>query len=89
VKEVENEIFDLFCSLDASDDLLDYPIFYCSGKSGWAVKNLEDARNDVSCILDAVVDYIPPPKVDVTGGFSMLVSQTESHNYFGKLLIGI
>jgi len=74
--------------LDASDDLLDYPVFYCSGKNGWAVKNLDEPKKDVSCILDAVVEHIPPPKVDVNGNFTMLVSQTESHNYFGKLLIG-
>lgn len=88
VKEVENEVFDLFCNLECSDDLLEYPVFYASGRDGWAVKNMNDEKKDMSCFLDSVVNYIPPPKVDVSSSYAMLVSQTESHSYFGKLLIG-
>lgn len=74
--------------MECSDDLLEYPVFYASGKNGWAVKNLEDERKDMSCVLDAIVKHIPPPKVDVSSSYAMLCSQTESHTYFGKLLIG-
>jgi GTP-binding protein len=74
--------------LECSDDLLDYPVFYASGKNGWAIKNLEDERKDMSSFLDSVIKHIPPPKVDVASSFAMLASQTESHTYFGKLLIG-
>jgi len=87
VKEVENEIFDLFCSMDCSDEILDYPLFHASAKGGWAAKSGED-RKDITSILDAVIDYIPPPKVNTSSDFTMLVSQTESNPYFGKMLIG-
>jgi GTP-binding protein len=40
VEEVKNEIFDLFCDLEMSDDLLDYPILYASGRDGWAIENM-------------------------------------------------
>jgi GTP-binding protein len=88
VKEVENEIFDLFCSLDCNDELLDYPLFYASAKGGWATRNMEGEKQDITTILQSVIDHIPPPKVDVSSNFSMLVSQTESNTYFGKMLIG-
>lgn len=63
VKEVENEIFDLFCSLDAPDELLEYPVYYCSAKNGWAVANLNDEKINMNCILDGIIKHIPPPKV--------------------------
>lgn len=88
VKEVENEIFDLFCSLDCNDELLDYPLFYASAKGGWASRSMEGDKQDITTILQSVIDHIPPPKVDVSGNFTMLVSQTESNTYFGKMLIG-
>ena len=88
IKEVENEIFDLFCNLDSSDEMLEYPIFYASGRNGWAIKNLEDDKKDISCVLEAIIEHIPPPKVDIQSNFTMLVSQIESNQYFGKMLIG-
>ena len=89
VKEVENEVFDLFCSLDTSDDMLDYPVFYASGRDGWAIRNLDDERKDISSVLEAIIEHVPPPKVDIQSNFTMLVSQIESNTYFGKMLIGI
>jgi GTP-binding protein len=88
VKEVENEVFDLFCNLSSNDNVLDYPVFYASGRDGWAVKNMDDEKKDVKCIFDGILEHIPPPKVDTTGNFTMLVSQTESNSFFGKMLIG-
>jgi GTP-binding protein len=88
VKEVENEIFDLFCSLDCRDDLLDYPLFHASARDAWASRGLGEEKKDITCIFESVVEHISPPKVDVGSEFSMLVSQTESNTYFGKMLIG-
>jgi GTP-binding protein len=45
--EVENEIFDLFCNLDATDDQLDYPIIYASAKDGWAVDSMDKPKENV------------------------------------------
>ena len=61
-EEVENEIFDLFCTLDAPDESLDYPIYYASAKNGWAVKDIKDIKNDkkdMKCILDGIIENIP------------------------------
>jgi GTP-binding protein len=60
--EVENEIFDLFCNLDAPDESLEYPIYYASAKNGWAVDDIKDINKenkDMKCILDGIIQYIP------------------------------
>lgn len=59
VKEVENEIFDLFCSLEVSDEILDYPVFYASAKNGWAVNDMNDEKVDMKCILEGIIKQIP------------------------------
>lgn len=64
-------------------------MFYASGKNGWAVKNLDDDKKGVDCILQSIIDYIPAPKVnDNIKHFSMLVSQTEPNPYYGKMILG-
>ena len=62
IEDVENEIFDLFCGLDAPDESLEYPVFYASAKNGWAVKDVKDIKKDnkdMKCILDGIVEHIP------------------------------
>lgn len=80
VQEVENEIFDLFCNLEANDEQLDYPVIYAAAKNGWAVNSLDKKeREDVQDLLDTVVKAIPPPSLDPKGDLQMLVTQTESN----------
>jgi len=90
VDEVENEIFDLFCNLEANDEQLEYPVIYAAAKNGWALNSLDEERNreGVSDLLDTMVQHIDAPKVDVDGELKMLINQTESNKYFGKMLIG-
>lgn len=91
VAEVENEILDLFCNLNADDDQLDYPVIYAAAKMGWAVNNVDESvrpRVGVNDLLDAIVSKIPHPKVDQEAELKMLINQTESNKYFGKMLIG-
>ena len=89
VDEVENEIFDLFCSLDANDDQLDYPVIYASARNGWAINDKDKKKKeDVQDLFKAIVQHLPSPNVDIDGDLKMLVSQTESNKYFGKMLIG-
>ena len=88
VEEVENEIFDLFCNLEADDDQLEYPIVYSAATQGWAVKDLKGDRKGVSDLLDSIVEHIAPPPAETTGDLKMLINQTESNQYFGKMLIG-
>lgn len=74
VEEVENEIFDLFCNLEASDEQLDYPVIYASARNGWAIKDLAKEKSGVSDLLDSIVDKIPSPKVDINSDVKMLIS---------------
>ena len=84
VEEVENEIFDLFCNLDASDDQLEYPTIYAAAKEGWAINALDRPREGVNDLLETVREHVPAPDVDVEGDFKMLITQTESNQYFGR-----
>ena len=52
VEEVENEVFDLFCNLEASDEQLEYPVIYAAAKDGWAINDLDGKREGVSDLLD-------------------------------------
>jgi len=54
----------MFCDLNCPDHYLEYPIYFASGKNGWAVKNLKDEKKDISCILDGIIEHVPPPKVN-------------------------
>lgn len=79
VEEVESEIFDLFCNLDASDDQLEYPTVYAAAKEGWAVSDLKSKREGVNDLLDVIGEYVPSPDVKVDDDFRMLITQTESN----------
>eukprot|EP00960_Hanusia_phi_P011664 340568-Hanusia_phi.AAC.2 len=88
VKEVENEVFDLFSSLDASEEQLDFPIVYASGRSGWADLQQDGARKDMSALLDLIVSHVPPPTADVDASFAMSVTMLSSDPFLGRLLVG-
>lgn len=91
--EVENEIFDLFISLDAEEDQMNYPLIYASAKNGWAslekpTKDNPMPNSNIFPLLNTISDFVPHPNVEVDDDFSMLVSQIESNTFFGKMLIG-
>jgi GTP-binding protein len=91
VEEVESEILDLFCELDASEDQLEYPTLYSSGKNGWAATTAEfgDQGQNMKPLLDAIVQHTPPPRAEPEEPFRMLVSIMESDNsiHLGKVLV--
>ncbi len=88
VDEVVNEVFDLFVALDANDAQLDFPLIYASGRNGWAVKDLNDPRENLHCIMDEVVRYVEEPDVDADATFAFLVTLIESDNFLGRVLTG-
>lgn len=88
VEEVEAEVFNLFCDLDVPDHLLDYPLYYCSGKDGWVKSRMDGEKEGMELILKSIIKHVPAPRVGEGSTFQMLVSQIESHPYFGKVLIG-
>ena len=88
VQQVHNEIFDLFAALDASDEQLDFPTLYASGRAGWAVADLAAPREDLRALFDLIVSHVPPPKADPSQPFAMLVTTLESDPYLGRVLTG-
>lgn len=88
VDEVVNEVFDLFVALDANDAQLDFPLIYASGRNGWAVKDLNDPRENLHCIMDEVVSYVEEPNADADATFAFLVTLIESDNFLGRVLTG-
>ena len=86
--EVVDEVFDLFVALDASDEQLDFPILYASGRDGWCAKELEDPRENLHPLLDIVLDYVSPPKVELDKPFAMLVTLLDYDQFLGRCLVG-
>jgi GTP-binding protein len=86
--DVLNEIFDLFVSLDASDEQLDFPILYASGRDGWCAESLEAPRENLHPLLDLVMRHVPAPKVDPDAPFTMLATLLSSDSFLGRVLTG-
>ena len=86
--EVLNEIFDLFVELGATHDQLDFPILYAAGRDGWAVRDLaKDPRESIQPLLDAIVEFIPAPKL-LEGPVQMQVTTLDYSDYTGRIGIG-
>ncbi len=87
-EEVVNEAFDLFVSLDATDEQLDFPILYASGRDGWCVRDLADPRENLTPLLDLVLEHVPAPKGDEKAPFAMLATLLDSDPFLGRCLTG-
>ncbi|ARE81763.1 GTP-binding protein [Roseovarius sp. EC-HK134] len=85
-----NECFDLFASLDANDDQLDFPHMYASGRAGWADHDLEGPRKDLSALFDLIVNHVPAPKqlAHIDEDFRMLATTLGADPFVGRLLTG-
>jgi GTP-binding protein len=90
--ETLESIFDLFLALEANDDQLDFHHLYASGRSGWAVNELEDERKDLTPLFERIVADVPKPKPIAKAGddypFTMLVTTLEADPYLGRILTG-
>jgi len=86
--EVADKTFDLFCELNATDEQLDFPIIYASGKEGWAAIDLEDERVDMKPMLDTILHRVLPPIADPDSPFQMLVTMLGYDSYVGSIGIG-
>lgn len=86
--EVIDEILDLFISLNAPEKYLEAPIIYASGKNGWASLELSEKKEDLTDLLDTIVEYIPEPKGDENKPFEVLISTTDYSEYLGRIGIG-
>src|ERR1700754_337664 len=86
--EVHTEVFDLFAALGASDNQLDFPMLYASGRQGWADATLEGPRQDLSALFDLGVRHVPAPTVKPDAPFAMVASILEYDNFLGRVLTG-
>ena len=86
--EVHTEVFDLFAALGATDEQLDFPMLYASGRQGWADEVLEGARKDLSPMFDLVLRHVPAPALDKDAPFAMVASILDYDNFLGRVLTG-
>ncbi|WP_288942660.1 translational GTPase TypA [uncultured Roseovarius sp.] len=85
-----DECFDLFASLDANDDQLDFPHMYASGRSGWADHELDGPRKDLSALFDLIVNHVPAPRQQarLDDDFRMLATTLSADPFVGRILTG-
>ena len=86
--EVLNETFDLFVSLDANEEQLDFPVIYASGRSGWASNEIDGPRENLNPLLDLVIDHVKPAEFDKSKPFAMLSTLLYADSFLGRSLVG-
>ncbi|MBI4335466.1 MAG: translational GTPase TypA [Candidatus Omnitrophica bacterium] len=86
--EVADMTFDLFCELNASDEQLDFPIVYASGRDGYATLDLDEPSDTIKPLLDTILHRVLPPVADPKLPFQMLVTMLDHNSYFGRMAIG-
>ena len=86
--EVGDEVLELLLELDATDEQLDSPIIYCSGRDGTASESPNEPGKDLSVLFDTIVNYLPAPEGDENGPFQMLISSIDYSEYVGRMAIG-
>jgi GTP-binding protein len=85
---VLNQTFDLFDRLGASEEQLDFPVVYASALHGYASLDPEARAGDMTPLYEAIMQYVPPPRVDLDGAFQMRISPLDYNNYVGLIGIG-
>ncbi len=86
--EVLDETFDLFVSLDANEEQLDFPVLYASGRSGWADKEINGLRKNLHPLLDLIIEKVKPEELDKNKPFAMLSTLLYADSFLGRSLIG-
>ena len=86
--EVLDETFDLFVSLDANEEQLDFPVLYASGRSGWADTEVDGPRENLNPLLDLILDHVKPAKFEKEKPFAMLSTLLYADSFLGRSLVG-
>jgi len=87
-EEVLDETFDLFVSLDANEEQLDFPVLYASGRSGWASKEVDGPRENLHPLLDLILEHVKPDELDNSKPFAMLSTLLYADSFLGRSLVG-
>ncbi|MDL2351766.1 MAG: GTP-binding protein, partial [Pseudomonadota bacterium] len=88
IQEVLDEVFDLFVSLDATDEQLDFPVLYASGRNGYANEDPSLRAGTLTPLFEKIVSHVPAPAADVDGPFKFLVTLLDRDNFLGRILTG-
>ena len=86
--EVVDEVLELFMDLDASDEQLDCPFLYASAREGYAMKDLNDEKKDMTPLFETIVNYIPAPEGDPDANTQVLISTIDYNEYVGRIGVG-
>jgi GTP-binding protein len=86
--EVADMTFDLFCDLNATDEQLDFPIVYASGKDGYATLDVDEPSDSMKPLLETILHRVLPPVADPEKPFQMLVTMLDYDSYVGRIAIG-
>ncbi len=86
--EVLDEVFDLFVSLDANDEQLDFPVLYASGRDGYASEDPDAREGNLEPLFQKIVDHVPEPGLDTSGKFTFLATLLDRDNFMGRILTG-
>ncbi|WP_299193520.1 translational GTPase TypA [uncultured Erythrobacter sp.] len=87
-QEVLDEVFDLFASLDANDEQLDFPSLWASGRDGYASSDETAREGDLGPLFNLIVDHVPEPGLEVEAPFSFLATLLDRDNFMGRVLTG-
>ncbi|HYB96438.1 MAG TPA: translational GTPase TypA [Vicinamibacterales bacterium] len=87
-QEVLNEVYDLFIDLDATEEQIEFPVLYTSGRAGTASTDLAVPGEDLRPLFDAIIQHVPPPRGDVDAPLQMLVANLDASDYLGRIAIG-
>jgi len=88
-QEVLDEVFDLFVSLEANDEQLEFPVLYASGRNGYAGEDPLAREGTLKPLFQKIVDHVPAPSADPDGPFKFLVTLLDRDNFLGRILTGL
>ena len=85
--EVQEQVFELMCNLDATEEQLDFPTVFGSAKEGWMSTDWRTPTGDITAVLDAIIEHIPAPE-KVEGDAQMLITSLDYSSYVGRIAVG-
>jgi len=88
IQEVLDEVFDLFVALEATDEQLDFPVLYASGRNGYASEDMDRREGTLVPLFQKIVDHVPPPNLEIDAPFTFLVTLLDRDNFLGRILTG-
>lgn len=86
--EVIDDVLELFMDLDASDEQLDCPFIYASARDGYAIRDLNDEKKDMTPLFETIIDYVPAPEGEPDLNTQVLISTIDYNEYVGRIGIG-